>query len=181
MDVCGKALPKVERLTRENGFFRQAGVYKMDIKKEEIIKYGVAILAVLNLIWLFGFEYRIPGKAADRPAAEEAAGAATTADTIEVAATAVTIAIAEEEEPQEETQEESETEENTVRCRVTVSNSLNIRGGPGTNYAVVTTANYNEILTVLSNENGWVHVRNAGGQEGYVSESFVEIIENQSE
>ena len=179
MDVYRQILPKVERLTRENGFFRQAGVYKMDIKKEEIIKYGVAILAVLNLIWLFGFEYRIPGKAADRPAAEEAAGAATTADTIEVAAAAVTIAIAEEEEPQEES--ESETKENTVQCRVTVSNSLNIREGPGTNYKVVTTANYNEILTVLSDENGWVHVRNAGGQEGYVSESFVEIIENQSE
>lgn len=177
MDVYRQILPKAERLTREHECFYQAGVYSMDIKKEEIIKYGVAILAVLNLIWLFGFEYRLPGKAADRPAVEEVAGAATTVEATEVAAAAVTIAIAEEEEPQEEI----ETENNTVRCRVTVSNSLNIRGGPGTNYAVVTTANYNEILTVLGGENGWVHVRNAGGQEGYVSESFVEIIENQSE
>lgn len=177
MDVYRQIIPKAERLTREHECFYQAGVYSMDIKKEEIIKYGVAILAVLNLIWLFGFEYRLPGKAADRPAVEEVAGAATTVEATEVAAAAVTIAIAEEEEPQEEI----ETENNTVRCRVTVSNSLNIRGGPGTNYAVVTTANYNEILTVLGGENGWVHVRNAGGQEGYVSESFVEIIENQSE
>lgn len=177
MDVYRQILPKAERLTREHECFYQAGVYSMDIKKEEIIKYGVAILAVLNLIWLFGFEYRLPGKAADRPAVEEVAGAATTVEATEVAAAAVTIAIAEEEEPQEEI----ETENNTVRCRVTVSNSLNIRGGAGTNYAVVTTANYNEILTVLGGENGWVHVRNAGGQEGYVSESFVEIIENQSE
>lgn len=179
MDVYCQTLPKAERLTREHECFYQAGVYSMDIKKEEIIKYGVAILAVLNLIWIFGFEYRLPGKAADIPAVEEAVGAATTAEATEVAAAAVTIAIAEEEEPQEES--ESETKENTVQCRVTVSNSLNIRGGPGTNYAVVTTANYNEILTVLGGENGWVHVRNAGGQEGYVSESFVEIIENQSE
>lgn len=177
MDVYRQILPKAERLTREHECFYQAGVYSMDIKKEEIIKYGVAILAVLNLIWLFGFEYRLPGKAADRPAVEEVAGAATTMEATEVAAAAVTIAIAEEEEPQEEI----ETENNTVRCRVTVSNSLNIRGGPGTNYAVVTTASYNEILTVLGGENGWVHVRNAGGQEGYVSESFVEIIENQPE
>ena len=177
MDVYRQIIPKAEMLTREHECFYQAGVYSMDIKKEEIIKYGVAILAVLNLIWLFGFEYRLPGKAADRPAVEEVAGAATTVEATEVAAAAVTIAIAEEEEPQEEV----ETENNTVRCRVTVSNSLNIRGGPGTNYAVVTTANYNEILTVLSNENGWVHVRNAGGLEGYVAESYVEIIENQTE
>ena len=166
-------------MIRERVNFCQAGGYNMDIKKEEIIKYGVAILAVLNLIWLFGFEYRLPGKAADRPAVEEVAGAATTVEATEVAAAAVTIAIAEEEEPQEES--ESETKENTVQCRVTVSNSLNIREGPGTNYKVVTTANYNEILTVLSNENGWVHVRNAGGQEGYVAESYVDIIENQTE
>lgn len=164
-------------LTREHECFYQAGVYSMDIKKEEIIKYGVAILAVLNLIWLFGFEYRLPGKAADRPAVEEAVEAATTVEETEAAAAAVTIAVAEEKEPEEE----SETEENAVRCRVIVSNSLNIREGPGTSYKVVTTANYNEVLTVLGGENGWVHVRNNGGQEGYVSETYIEIVENQPE
>ena len=50
----------------------------MNIKKGEIIKYVVAILAALNLVWLFGFGYRVPGLA-ESPKTEEAAEAASTA------------------------------------------------------------------------------------------------------
>lgn len=156
----------------------------MNIKKEEIIKYGVAILAVLNLIWLFGFQYRLPGKAADSQKVEEAdsttaeaVDVATTAEASDTAATAVEIEVAVEEEPEED----AEPEENVVRCRVTGTNKLNIREGPGTSYIVVATANYNEILIVLGFENGWIHVRNDDGLEGYVSEKYVEIVENQPE
>lgn len=173
MDVCGKALPKAER--------------QVDIimnMKREIIKYGVAILAIVNMIWLFGFQYRLPRKATDNQTVEaadtattsEAADVATTAEAVDVITSGITIDFAEEEEPEED----AETEENAVRCRVD-SNSLNVREGPGTNYNVVTTAKYNEMLTVLDVENGWVHIRNDGGQEGYVSENYVEIVENQSE
>lgn len=154
----------------------------MNIKKEEIIKYGVAFLAVLNLIWLFGFEYRLPAKA-DRLMSEEAAFVAGTASTAEQ------ITIAEEIEPEEESREESEeepeeeteTEEIVVHCRVTASSRLNVREGPGINYKVVTTASHDEIVVLLSVENGWAHIRKDGGQEGYVSESYIEVVEDESE
>lgn len=149
----------------------------MNITKEGIIRYGVAILAILNLIWLFGFQYRLPGKATDNHTVEEAVDAATTEEATDVATTAVEILVADEEEPEED----AESEENVVRCRVTGTNKLNIREGPGTSYIVVATANYNEILIVLGFENGWIHVRNDDGLEGYVSEKYVEIVENQPE
>lgn len=153
--------------------------------KREIIKYGVAILAIVNMIWLFGFQYRLPRKATDNQTVEaadtattsEAADVATTAEAVDVITSGITIDFAEEEEPEED----AESEENTVRCLVTGTSSLNVREGPGTDYRVVTTAKYNEMLTVLDVENGWVHIRNDGGQEGYVSENYVEIVENQSE
>ena len=139
----------------------------MNIKKGEIIKYVVAILAVLNLVWLFGFGYRVPGLS-ETPKTEEAA---------EAASTAATTAVAEEIIEEEPVEEEPEEEEKVVRCRVTAATRLNIRMGPGTNYEVVGTANYDEILIVLGNENGWVHIRNDAGQEGYVSETYVELLD----
>lgn len=147
----------------------------MNIKKEEIIKYGVAFLAVLNLIWLFGFEYRLPAKA-DRPMTEEAVFVASTAEQITIAEE-----IEPEEESREESEEETETEEIVVHCRVTASSRLNVREGPGINYKVVTTASHDEIVVLLSVENGWAHIRKDDGQEGYVSESYIEIIEDESE
>lgn len=139
----------------------------MDVKKNVIIKYTVAVLAVLNLIWLFGFGYQVPGLESNVKT-EEMAEAATTASTM---------ATAEEEVAEEPVEEEPKEEVKVVKCRVTAATRLNIRMGPGTNYEVVGTANYNEILTVLSTENGWVRIRNDQGQEGYVSETYVEILD----
>lgn len=142
----------------------------MNIKKEVIIKYVVVILAVLNLIWLFGFEYRIPERK-ESPKTEEVASAATT-----TAATASA-----EKESANQSEEEEESDGSIGRCRVIVSPRLNIRKGPGTNYDVLTTAVYNEILTVYGAENGWVHVRNEEGIEGYVSEVYIEMLEEETE
>ena len=111
----------------------------MDVKKNVIIKYTVAVLAVLNLIWLFGFGYQVPGLESNVKT-EEMAEAATTASTM---------ATAEEEVAEEPVEEEPKEEVKVVKCRVTAATRLNIRMGPGTNYEVVGTANYNEILTVL--------------------------------
>ena len=141
-------------------------------KKESIIKYIVIILSVLNLIWLFGFEYRLPDLKLSGP--EDTAVAATTA-------AAATPAEAAPEEVVEEPEEENGQKEEAIRCRVTVTNNLNIRSGPGTSYKVVGTASYEEILTVLGVEDGWVHVRNNEGVERYVSESFIEILEEEPE
>ena len=140
----------------------------MKNKKGLIFKYTVVILSILNLVWLYGFGYRIPWAAGD-PKTEEAAVAASTASEAAVVEEVV------EEEPEEEEPEEEK--EQVVRCRVTAASRLNVRMGPGTNYQVVTTANYDDILIVLDVENGWVHIRNEQGQEGYVSETYVEIIE----
>lgn len=136
------------------------------MNKNVIIKYIVAILAVLNLIWLFGFGYSVPGLEKTSKT-EEVAEAASTATTMEIAEVI-------EEEPEEE---EPEEEEQVIRCRVTAATRLNIRMGPGTNYEVVASANYDEILIVLGSENGWIHIRNDKGQEGYVSEAYVEMLD----
>ena len=151
----------------------------MQIKKESIIKYIVITLSVLNLIWLFGFEYRLPDLKLSGP--EDTAVAATTAAGAATTTAAATPAEEAPEEVVEEPEEEKGQKEEAIRCRVTVTNNLNIRSGPGTSYKVVGTASYEEILTVLGVEDGWVHVRNNAGVEGYVSESFIEILEEEPE
>lgn len=145
----------------------------MNNSKRSIIKYIVAALALLNLVWLFGFNYKLPrffrfAKPASET--EEVATAATTSESAEPEAEL-------EEEPEEEKEEEP-AKEPEVHCRVTAASNLNVRMGPGTNYEVVTTAAYEEILTVLGSENDWVRIRNAQGQEGFVSSTYIEILED---
>ncbi len=155
----------------------------MNMKKEDIIKYGVVILAVLNMIWLFGFEYRLPAKA-DRPKTEETAAIAGTTEEVAFAEEKESekqTEKASEEESEKEFKEETETDENVVYCRVTASSSLNVREGPGTSYKVVTTAKRNETLVFLGVEDGWAHVRKDSGQEGYVSGPYIQIVEEQTE
>lgn len=144
----------------------------MEIKKGSFFKYCVVILAVLNLVWLFGFEYSIPeikGKEASKT--EETAVAASTA----------AAAVADKKEPDNKPEEDEEPEEEVTYCRVIVSPRLNVRKGPGTNYDILTTASYNEILTVYGAEKGWVHIRNEEGIEGYVSETYVEMLDEKPE
>lgn len=144
----------------------------MNIKKGSIIKYCVIILAVLNLVWLFGFDYRIPDiKRIESPKTEEVAAAAST-----VAAVA-----SEKKDSASQSEEEKEPEEKEAHCRVIVSPRLNIRKGPGTNYEILTTAGYNEILVVYEVERGWVHIRNEEGVEGYVSATYVEMLDEEAE
>lgn len=144
----------------------------MEIKKGSFFKYCVVILAVLNLVWLFGFEYRIPNlKGKQAPKTEEAGAAASTA----------VATVADKKEPDDKSKEEKEPEEEVTYCRVIVSPKLNVREGPGTNYDILTTASYNEILTVYGAEKGWVHIRNEEGIEGYVSETYVEMLDEKPE
>ena len=140
----------------------------MNISKGLVIKLLVAFLAAANLIWLYGFEYRIPGRTSASPIQQETAAAATTAAAQEVAAAEATQAAPEEEE---------EEEPQVVTCRVTAATSLRVRSGPGTEYEVITSVKYEDILTVRGVENDCVHIRTEEGQEGYVSAEYVEIIE----
>ncbi|QJX80838.1 LysM peptidoglycan-binding domain-containing protein [Priestia megaterium] len=50
---------------------------------------------------------------------------------------------------------------------VTVSSTLNVRSGPGTNYSITTSLNGGKEVEVLFNTNGWYKI-SAGGKAGYV-------------
>lgn len=60
---------------------------------------------------------------------------------------------------------------------VVATNVLNVRGGPGTEYTVLTTATRGQLLTVLGrNAAGtWLWVRLAGGIQGWVTRSYVDF------
>ena len=162
--------------------------------KQNIIKYIVILLSILNLVWLFGFEYRMPF--AKRSLTEETVAASTAASAEEAVEEqekseeneenkeeeeeAAEGETAEEKASEGETAEEEASEE-VVRCRVRGTNRLNVRSGPGTSYDIVGTAARGEVFFVLGVESGWVHVRNEAGVEGYVSENYIEILEEVSE
>ena len=137
----------------------------MNINKGLVTKLLVAFLAAANLVWLYGFEYRMPGRTSAAPVQQETAVAATTAAAQESAAAAATQAAPEEEEAE------------VMTCRVTAANSLRVRSGPGTEFEVIASVKYEDVLTVLGVENDWVHIRTGDGLEGYVSTQYVEIIE----
>lgn len=161
----------------------------------------LAALAILNLIWLFVFDYRLPSfsflsvgegvfqsaKEALQPEEEEISGEA---------------AVSEEEDPQEEEADvreplsqpsdlaekepRTEAEEENVQetalepgegeriCFVSEGNDPNLRSGPGMEYAVVDTAYENEALIITGpEENGWFPIRNSKGVEGYVFAALV--------
>ena len=157
--------------------------------KQNIIKYIVILLSILNLVWLFGFEYRIPF--AKRFLTEETVAASTAASAEEAVEEQEKSEENEENKEEEEAAEgetaeekasegataEEETAEEVVRCRVRGTNRLNVRSGPGTSYDIVGTAARGEVFFVLGVESGWVHVRNEAGVEGYVSENYIEILE----
>jgi hypothetical protein len=50
--------------------------------------------------------------------------------------------------------------------------SLNVRTGPGTQYAIVTGVRGGERLSVLEQSGGWIRVRTASGKEGWVSSKY---------
>ena len=143
------------------------------------LKYFAVILALINLIWLFGFNYRIPGrsKKLNRPeytAAETSAASET------------------ESEAQEEETVEAEMSENPAmagtedmaaanhkRCRVVQGTGLNVRSGPGPKYDIVTTVTGGTEMECLDEgEGSWIHVRTLDGKEGYVSKGYVEMLED---
>jgi N-acetylmuramoyl-L-alanine amidase len=60
----------------------------------------------------------------------------------------------------------------TKKVSVDANSNLNLRKGPSTNTAVVGKLKNNTIVTVLSETNGWAHIR-ANGKEGYVSSQYL--------
>lgn len=65
---------------------------------------------------------------------------------------------------------------NTQTATVKVSGSLNIRSGPGTNYAVAGTLKQGDKVTVLGNPaNGWAQIQTSAGIKGYCSTEYLDI------
>ena len=141
-------------------------------------KYVAVTLALINLVWLFGFNYRIPGSS-NKPNTPEY----TVAETSAVSET--------ESETQEEETMEAEVSENPAmagtedmaakhkRCRVVQGTGLNVRSGPGSNYDIVTTVTSGTEMECLDEgESTWIHVRTLDGKEGYVSKGYVEMLED---
>ena len=142
------------------------------------LKYFAVILALINLVWLFGFNYRIPGRSKKSNTPEY-----TVAETSAVSET--------ESETQEEETMEAEVSENPAmagtedmaakhkRCRVVQGTGLNVRSGPGSNYDIVTTVTSGTEMECLDEgESTWIHVRTLDGKEGYVSKGYVEMLED---
>ena len=134
----------------------------MRAKYINFIKYTIAAIAILNLILMFGFNYRVPGLHLFRSSGvEQSAAAATTA--VAAATTA----------PAEEV---AEPEPEVKKCRVT-ANSLRVRSGPGSDHDVIGSVTRGMELEVVGEEDGWVHVRLEDGSDGFVSAEYVEMLE----
>ena len=134
----------------------------MRAKYINIIKYFIATIAILNLILMFGFNYRVPGLHLFRSSgAEQSAAAATTAVAAATAAPA---------------EEVVEPEPEVRKCRVT-ANSLRVRSGPGSDHDVIGSVTRGMELEVVGEEDGWVHVRLEDGSDGFVSAEYVEMLE----
>lgn len=55
--------------------------------------------------------------------------------------------------------------------------NINVRSGPGSGFAIVTTAAPGEQVEILSRGSGWFNVRLANGDEGWVAANLVQVIE----
>lgn len=91
----------------------------------------------------------------------------------------------EDTEPEEKTEEKKEEKKTDTANKINKkaylsSNAANLRKGPGTNYDVIGGIAKYEVITVISEENGWYKVKTADGLEGYVLKSLVTIGERKT-
>ncbi|MGB3788877.1 MAG: SH3 domain-containing protein [Phormidesmis sp.] len=97
----------------------------------------------------------------------------------EVSASAST---SESDQPPEETALESETEsepelepraEGTYSAVVTQPVGLILRSGPGTDYDNIGGIGYQESITVIGEDSGWLNVQLSSGEEGWIKDGNV--------
>ncbi len=173
-----------------------------------IIPCILALIAVLNLVWLFGFDYKIPsfltrtaereagGIVEEEPAAkEEEAGAPEPEEEAVVPEPKEEVKEEEkkaesqaaeesakeeaEEEPAPEAEETADQAEERT-CRPLEGNTPNIRSGPGQDYEIIGMAESGQVMTVRGEEEeGWLPIRTGDGLEGYVFAGLVAIDEEE--
>ena len=156
----------------------------------KILKGTIAVLAIANLILLFGFGYEIPGIYKEREATtntvEESADVGKTAQsstavTTEYVAEGSTLAEttagnATTEESAEGGTNEKLEDEQLQKCKVISKKNARIRSGPGTEYERITSVPTGTVLTILGEENGWYHIQTEDNITGYISSELVELI-----
>lgn len=149
----------------------------------------LAVIAALNLIWLFAFDYKVPSflhlsELINSSSMNTEDNSETEKDIIEEEKgeiseqeTGLNPSIAENiEEIGLETGEDISDAD--VTCKPKEGNAPNIRSGPGTDYNVVGTADYGEIMAVTGDaENGWLPIRTVDGLEGYVFADLVTVMD----
>ena len=64
---------------------------------------------------------------------------------------------------------------------VIVTDSLNVRSGPGTSYSILTKVTRWEKVTILEQQSGWFKIKTASGVVGWASSSYIDVIDSSSE
>lgn len=160
----------------------------------------IVVISVLNLIFLFGFNYRIPfihhqaesgQEAEDMSAAESMESlessmlendgtdpAASSGETSPEAGAAGDAAASQEQTPEENAAAEEQAQAGTAQqCVVSARSSANVRSGPGTEYDVVASLPSNTVLHITGEaQNGWYPVRAENGVEGYIIQTYVTMV-----
>ena len=164
----------------------------------------ITVLAALNLIWLFVFNYKLPKLSSfssnkeEEAVSNEETGEELTADENGEFETAEQTEQNDEEGQQEEavaagdreeiteaaSEEETEDQENTddglSRCRINDGYNARIRSGPGTDYEIVTEMESGSVLIITGElENGWYPIRTEDGTEGYIYSELVTVVESE--
>lgn len=62
-----------------------------------------------------------------------------------------------------------------VQTGVVTAQSLNMRSGPGTNFAIIRTLTLGTEFTVTKKEGNWLQIRLKDGREGWVHSGFVRL------
>ena len=152
----------------------------------------IVIVAVINLLFLFVLDGRIPSEihlpfsfpGAHRgsvEAEEESAEVFTEGETEEDTA-------AEPEETPEEVTEEEPVEEEPAeeepvqRCTIISPDGSNIRSGPGSDYEVIASYGYNTVLVVTGEpEYGWYPIQAEDGTAGFIFETQISMLEEETQ
>ena len=152
----------------------------------------IVVISVLNLIFLFGFNYRIPfihhqaesmeplessvlENDGTDPAASEPASSGETSPEAGAAGDA---AASQEQTREENAAAEEQAQAGTAQqCVVSARSSANVRSGPGTEYDVVASVPSNTVLDITGEaQNGWYPVRAENGVKGYIIQTYVTMV-----
>lgn len=159
----------------------------MNGRVSKFIKTVLVILAILNLVFLFGFDYRIPswfhlpfefGKSEDQEeqVEEEVPQEETVQEEPEETAAQEPEAVSEEEPAA------AQEEEKILRCVITEPGESNIRSGPGTDNDVIDALPTDTILVITGEAvEGWLPIKTEDGTEGYIYQDLVRMLEDEAE